>query len=124
MTRSPRPKARRRSSELGRLWDLLEEEARRRDLPERMILALADAAMGHRVRNATYRSAAEVTENTAGRDLKILVDQGLLLSEGEKRGRVYVASPVLADLRARVREEGRIDDPFADHQAAVTPKPA
>jgi Fic family protein len=103
----------RRTRELGRLWDLLEAEARRRALPERMVLALADAATGHRVRNATYRSAAEVSENTAGRDLKVLVDQGLLDSEGEKRGRVYVASPGLLDLRGSIREAGRIDDPFA-----------
>jgi len=102
----------RRTREMGRLWELLEGEAQRRNLPDRMILALADAALGHRVRNATYRAAAEVAEHVAGRDLKTLADQGLLVAEGEKRGRFYVASPGLLELRARIREEGRIDDPF------------
>jgi Fic family protein len=102
----------RRTRELGRLWELLEAEAGKRGLPERMILALADAAVGHRVRNATYRSAAEVSENTAGRDLKVLVDQELLVAEGEKRGRFYTGSAILRDLRARVREDGRMEDPF------------
>jgi Fic family protein len=102
----------RRTRELGRLWELLETEAGKRGLPERMILALADAAMGHRVRNATYRSAAEVSENTAGRDLKVLVDQELLVAEGEKRGRFYTGSAILRDLRARVREDEKMEDPF------------
>jgi Fic family protein len=104
----------RRTREMGRLWELLEGEAGKRRLPERMILALADAALGHRVRNATYRSAADVSEHAAGRDLKILVDQGLLLSEGEKRGRFYLAAPFLRELREKVREAGKMEDPFAD----------
>jgi len=104
----------RRTRELGRLWELLETEAGKRGLPERMILALADAAVGHRVRNATYRSAAEVSENTAGRDLKVLVDQELLVAEGEKRGRFYTGSAILRALRERVREDGKMEDPFSD----------
>jgi Fic family protein len=102
----------RRTRELGKLWELLEGEANRRALPDRMLLALADAATGLRVRNATYRSAAEVSENTAGRDLKILVDQGLLVAEGEKRGRFYTGSGILRELRAKVRETEKVEDPF------------
>jgi Fic family protein len=102
----------RRTRELGKLWELLEGEANRRALPDRMLLALADAATGLRVRNATYRSAAEVSENTAGRDLKVLVDQGLLVAEGEKRGRFYTGSGILRELRAKVRETEKVEDPF------------
>lgn len=102
----------RRSRELERLWNLLEHEVARRGLPERMIPALADGALGHRIRNSLYRSAADVSDQLASRDLKTLVDQGLLISQGEKRGRFYVASPVLRELRERVREKKAIKDPF------------
>jgi Fic family protein len=105
----------RRTRELGRLWELLEGEADKRGLSERMLLALADAATGLRVRNATYRSAAEVSENTAGRDLKVLVDQGLLVAEGEKRGRFYTGSDILRELRAKVHETEKIEGPFRQY---------
>ena len=62
----------RRSKETKRIWDSLELEIRNRGLPERCIMALADAAFGLRVKNSTYRSAAEITENVASRDLKEL----------------------------------------------------
>src|ERR1039457_6403278 len=77
----------RRTSEISRLWDELEELVRLHQLPERMQFALADAAMGLRVRNASYRSAAEVSENLASRDLSLLVRKGLLMADGERRGR-------------------------------------
>ncbi len=109
----------RRSRELERLWSLLEQEVARRGLPERMIPALADGALGHRIRNSIYRSAADVSDQVAGRDLKTLVDQGLLMSKGEKRGRFYMASPFLRELRDRVREKKGIEDPFE----ALTTKP-
>ncbi|HYO11785.1 MAG TPA: Fic family protein [Thermoanaerobaculia bacterium] len=102
-----------RTRELQRLWDALEEEISRKGLPERTMLALADAAIGLKVRNATYRPIAEISDNLAGRDLKILVEHGLLVAEGEKRGRIYVASDALKAIRARTREARRVEeDPF------------
>lgn len=103
----------RRNRELHRLWDAIEMEVAGRNLPERVMFALADAALGHRVRNSTYRNAAEVSNNLASRDLKLLVDQGLLVPLGQKRGRVYVASPQLGALRTRTRENEADEDPFA-----------
>lgn len=103
----------RRSKTMQDLWDLLEEEVERRGLHERTIMALVDAANGYRVTNATYRPAAEVSTNTASRDLKRLVDAGLLEPHGEKRGRYYEAAPSLRDLHDRVtRQPRRIEDPF------------
>jgi hypothetical protein len=79
-----------------------------------MIGALVDAAVGLRVRNATYRSWAEVSENLASRDLKALVDAGFLIPKGERRGRWYERSESLARLGERFREHGPIADPFED----------
>jgi Fic family protein len=103
-----------RTREIGRLWDALEEEVARRGLPERTLLAMADAAAGLRVRNATYRPIADITEGLAGKDLKTLVAQGLLVPQGEKRGRFYVASDELKAIRAKTRETRRVEDPFAE----------
>lgn len=103
-----------RTRELQRLWDALEEEISRKGLPERTLLALADAAIGLKVRNATYRPIADISDNLAGRDLKTLVEHGLLVAEGEKRGRFYVASDGLKAIRAQTREAKRgEEDPFA-----------
>ncbi len=101
-----------RTREIGALWDLLEAECRERGLPERMLYALSDAAQGLRVRNATYRPIAGISEGLASKDLKILVEQGFLTPKGEKRGRFYVASERLASLRARTRESRRAEDPY------------
>ncbi|MEO8630101.1 MAG: Fic family protein [Betaproteobacteria bacterium] len=101
----------RRSKEMQRIWNELEEELKRLSLPSRSVLALSDAALGYRVRNATYRSAAEISEALASRDLKTLVDAGLLVPDGEKRGRAYVASDRIKEIRQRTREPRQDEDP-------------
>lgn len=107
----------RRSRDMERLWNALEVEVFRRRLPDRSILALSDAAMGLRVRNSTYRAAAEVSEQVASRDLKMLVDEDLLAPVGERRGRVYVAAARLAEIRGKTREPRTDEDPFSDTNA-------
>ena len=101
-----------RVREMEALWNLLEIEAKRRGLPERVLVALSDAANGYQVRNATYRTAAEVSETVAGRDLKMLADNGLLVARGDKRGRSYTASAELKSLAERVRQPRPVEDPF------------
>lgn len=101
-----------RTRELARLWDTLEHETARRGLPERTVLALAEAAAGLRIRNATYRPLAEISDQVASRDLKSLVEQGLLVAKGERRGRFYVAAEALQAIRARTREPRKVEDPF------------
>lgn len=93
-----------RTKELERVWDELEVIIQSRSLPGRVITALSDATFGYRIRNATYRSAAGISEQLASRDLKLLVDAGLLVPTGEKRGRVYAASEILKAVRQRTRE--------------------
>lgn len=105
----------RRIKESERLWAILSKEADDHRLPERSISALFEAARGFRVRNATYRPLSDVTEQTATRDLKQLVHAGLLVPQGERRGRHYVASDRLRELRAKSLEVRiPIQDPFTD----------
>jgi Fic family protein len=100
-----------RSREMQRIWDEIEQVVAGFDLPERVQLVLSDATLGYRVRNATYRSAADISETLASRDLKLLVEHGLLIPDGTNRGRSYVGSQVLKDIRDRTREPKAIDDP-------------
>ncbi len=103
----------RRADEAERRWDMLEREVLQRRLPERCFGALWDAALGFRVRNSTYREFAEVSLVVAGRDLKALSDGGLLVAQGQARGRYYVASEALKTLEASIRRDRRpIPDPF------------
>ena len=102
-----------RTAEQERLWNLLEAELTRRGLHERLLMALSDAAVGYRVRNATYRRAADVSEGMATRDLALLVEQGMLMAQGERRGRHYLASPWLREAHASIRTPKTVTDPFA-----------
>jgi Fic family protein len=101
----------RRSKEMRSIWDELEQEIKRRGLPERVQFALSDATLGYKVRNAGYRSAAEISDNLASRDLKLLVDEGLLIPSGENKARVYSGSSVLRVIRDKCREPRSEDDP-------------
>ncbi len=102
-----------RVERMKRLWDELETVVLARKLPERTMLALVDAALGNKVRNPIYRKAAEITTNLASRDLRLLVDEGLLEAEGEKKGRFYNASPLTKEIALRGAPRKKlIEDPF------------
>lgn len=88
-----------------------------------MTLALHDAAFGFRVRNTTYRKAAEVSDALASRDLGQLVAAGLLVAQGEKRGRFYVAGEWLNKVRAETRLTKVASDPFTGAQVREEPAP-
>src|SRR6202142_2110713 len=103
----------RRTREMQQTWDALEVEVRKRNLPERTILVLSDAASGLRVRNAAYRNVADISDQVATKDLKRLVDCGLLIASGDRKGRTYQAGELVKEIRARFEEPKRIPDPFA-----------
>jgi len=111
----------RRVNESERIWLEVERLVSRKRLPERTVVALFDATIGLRVRNVTYRSyfedgPDEISEATASRDLRQLVDADLIAPRGEKRGRYYVARPELASIREVVvsmRDKRDDSDPFA-----------
>lgn len=125
----------RRVKESERLWDKLERKVAQLGIPERTVPVLWDAAMRLRVRNATYRAILEasanepISEATASRDLRQLVDVGLLAPRGEKRGRVYLASEELWTMRQDIvttRDPRDDSDPFevAARQIAASPSSA
>lgn len=111
----------RRVQSIEALWRECFELAQRHRLPERAVAGLTDAAQGLRIRNAGYRQAVrqgegeQISELTASRDLRAMVDAGLLVAVGERRGRRYLGSPVLRDLwdgvRDRQPQRSRLD-PF------------
>jgi Fic family protein len=101
-----------RSRMTQRVWNEIEILADRKGLNDRMIPTLADAAFGYRIRRTHYTNQAEVSEQVASRDLKILVDHGLLVGEGETRGRIYKASPSLSEIYIRNYEPRTNIDPF------------
>jgi DNA-binding transcriptional ArsR family regulator len=56
---------------------------------------------------------ADVDEALASRDLKALVEAGLLEAIGERRGRHYVASETVKAMELAIRLERKpLDDPF------------
>lgn len=107
----------RRVKETERLWTDLERIIEKHGLPERVLPALYDASIGFRVRRATYRASDkdDITEQMASRDLHDLVQANLLLPQGEKRGRFYLAGPEIAAARQAIiqsRDPKDDSDPF------------
>ncbi len=111
----------RRIQETEQLYVACCDLADKHGLPERTAGALAEAALGFRLRNSSYRAVVEVTHGdtlsdlTASRDLKAIVDAGLFEPIGERRGRYYLAAPVLLAEQKRIRSSRapkETDDPF------------
>lgn len=111
----------RRRSEIEQLWNGCVALADGNGLPERCAAGLMDAAYGFRIRRGSYRTSAqevvgeEVSEQSASRDLRAMVDLDLLEPVGERRARYYVAGneakSVRDEIRAR-RPPAIADDPF------------
>lgn len=99
----------RRREEIEALWNACVGLTERHHLPERTAAGLMDAAYGLRLRRGSYRSLAasvggeEISDLTATRDLKAMVDNDLLEAIGERRGRYYVASDDLFAVREKIR---------------------
>jgi Fic family protein len=110
-----------RTRVMDSLWQELELVLSRHGLPERLVYAVADGAIGYRVRNSSYRNLAELNDVMASRDLKAAVDAGLLIPSGERRGRVYVGSPQMRALFDKLRTEHikSVPDPFVPTTAQL-----
>jgi Fic family protein len=112
----------RRVRESEQRWNEVEALARERRVPERAVPSLFDASAGFRIRNASYRASADVSELVASRDLRTLVEAGLLEPRGERRGRFYVRGQPLADIDETIRGRRPAkteDDPFTLAREAV-----
>ena len=104
----------RRTRMLERIFGELADLVQRHGLHERTVLALLQAALGHNVRNASYRVSADISVNLASRDLKELADAGLLDAKGQRRGRRYTAGRDVIEIRNRHRLPREYTDPFSD----------
>ena len=104
----------RRAEQWSRIFSLIEEEVRRRGINDRSTIALAEAAYGFQIRNATYRNSADVSDTLASRDLKDLVESGMLVPHGERRGRYYTAGPSIVELTKQIPRAERPGDPFEE----------
>lgn len=99
----------RRIQEIEQVYSACAELASAHQLPERVVGGLAEASFGIRLRNASYRRIVQITDGdeittlTASRDLKALLDAGLLEAHGNNRARYYVSGAELRDRWDRVR---------------------
>src|ERR1044072_1547218 len=111
----------RRRKEIEELWNSCVALAEQNRLPERCAAALMDAAYGLRIRRGSYQSSVEsaagveISEQTASRDLKAMVDRSLLEAVGERRARYYLSAAERFERRRRIitaRPPEAADDPF------------
>jgi Fic family protein len=111
----------RRRAEIEELWNGCVALAKRNGLPERCAAGLVDTAYGLRIRRGSYQLAVEQTtggelsQQSASRDLKAMVDLGLLEPVGERRARYYVVGDETRKLREAIRAKRppkETDDPF------------
>jgi Fic family protein len=114
----------RRVGEAGDTWKELDALVSAHDLPERAMEAMFDAVLGYRVRRAGYLKRADVTEQTATRDLAALTAAGILTAHGNGRGRYYVAGEPLRLIQERRRSRRMpLRDPYPWMRAQLS-KPA
>ena len=111
----------RRRREIEELWNDCLSLVESRSLPERCAAGAMNAAYGLRLRRGSYRSVAEdavgeeVSNQTASRDLKAMLDARLLEAVGERRRRYYLAGDEVRGLWHAIRAKRpptEIDDPF------------
>ena len=102
----------RRHEEYEALFTKIDELIERESLRERMALPLFDVALGMRMTNARYQREADVSVHIATRDLRTLIETGLLIPQGEKRGRFYLAGKKLRQLSFSTRIRRVVPDPY------------
>jgi Fic family protein len=103
----------RRVDEAGETWSDLDRLLAEYDLPDRTMEAMFDAVLGYRVRRAGYLKRAEVTEQTATRDLAALASRGIVTAYGNGRGRYYAAGEPLKQIQEHRRARRKpLRDPY------------
>ncbi len=80
-------------ADASRRWAALEAVIAERRWPERMVIALEQAAAAGGVTRGSYASEAAVSAATASADLRRLLDAGLLTQEGRGRTTRYLPGP-------------------------------
>jgi Fic family protein len=98
---------------LAGIWKAVDVETKERRLMDRTRWAVADASLGIRVRNSNYRNQVQISNESASKDLRILVEKGLLVPKGERKGRYYEASEIVRNLAKGASIPRNDRDPFA-----------
>lgn len=98
---------------LEKIWTSVSEEIKKRKLMERLAWAIADASIGIKVRNSSYRNQVNISNESASKDLKTLVDTGFLVPKGERKGRYYEASDLVKKIASDAFIPRHERDPFA-----------
>lgn len=110
----------RRVEEIDAIWQRLIQLGEPLGIADRLYDALMDAALGYRVQRSGYAKQTGVEDRTATRDLKELVDTGLLEAHGQTRGRFYVAGEPIRSLRQGIRaSRPQLLDPYPDLMSEV-----
>ena len=100
----------RRIHEAEALWDGCSRIASLHRLPERTIGALCDAARNRRLWRSLYvkivksSTGDDLSEHQASRDLAAMASAGLLVAQGDKRGRRYEGSPEIRNIWHEIRK--------------------
>lgn len=111
----------RRIQETEKLYHEIGALAAHAGLPERVTGGLVEAAYGFRLTHAAYKAIVETTAGeeisslTTSRDLRAMVDAGLLRPVGQTRGRYYLSETVLEKEREKIqatRSPKDTSDPF------------
>lgn len=101
-----------RSRMTQRVWGEIEHLLKAKRVNDRGLSTVVDAAFGYRIRRSHYVHSAEVSEQVASADLKVLVERGLLIGEGNTKGRIYAASPLVREIYLRNYENRTNVNPF------------
>jgi Fic family protein len=102
-----------RSNAMARVSQAVERIALEYRLMDRTVNALINAAFGARIRSRQYQTENAVSDVVAGKDLRKLCELGLLNPIGEKRGRYYLATPMLRAIYQDARgADVRVPDPY------------
>lgn len=102
----------RRIRESERIWIAVDELRVKHGLPERVVGSLFDAVTGLRIRNSSHRKSVQSTEleeiskQVATNDLGAMVQAGLIVQRGSKRGTYYEAADPLVVIQRRIAEDG------------------
>ncbi|WP_031161284.1 Fic family protein [Streptosporangium roseum] len=90
---------RRRLSEAGEVWMLLEGRTDAEGLNARTVSALYEVFVNRRLRRTRYQTDESLSQGQAARDLRDLAAKGWLRPYGETKGRFYAPGPRMQEIK-------------------------
>lgn len=104
---------RRRLSEAGEIWMLLEEQVDADGLNARCVSALYEVFVNRRLRRSRYQADETLSQGQAARDLRDLAAKGWLKPYGETKGRFYAPGARMAAIKADFADRMTpLEDPY------------